>query len=190
MNPLAVFLANTKLEALSCDVAQIRQVLITVWRTLSRSKKFKPDDGDRHQYLAKWFAPNILADIDRLRIAIQEKAGGHTNLLLTIASDLLRDWSLQDPGDLRIRRRQTPLPSEPFLEAWREAVLARVAVIENIQPLLRLTPPLSVARLGDSRVSASFKNSGGKSDFVITSPPYATGRDFFPVKMLEMIGAG
>jgi site-specific DNA-methyltransferase (cytosine-N4-specific) len=190
MNPLAVFLANTKLAALSCDVAKTRQALATVGRALSRSRRFKADDGERHQYLSKWFTPEVLTDIERLRIAILERSGASADLLLAIASDLLRDWSLQDPGDLRIRRRQTPLPSQPFLEAWREAVLAKLAVIENVQPLLRLPPPPSTARLGDSRVAASFRKSGGKSDFVITSPPYATALPYIDTQRLSLVWIG
>jgi site-specific DNA-methyltransferase (cytosine-N4-specific) len=190
MNPLAVFLANTKLAALSCDVTQTRQALATVERSLSRSKILKADNCERHQYLAKWFTPEVLSDIERLRIAILERSGASADLLLAIASDLLRDWSLQDPGDLRIRRRQTPLPVQPFLEAWRVAVVAKLAVIENVQPLLRLPPPPSAAQLGDSRVSASFKKSGGKSDFVITSPPYATALPYIDTQRLSLVWIG
>lgn len=190
MNPLAVFLANTKLAALSCDIPETRQALANVVKSLSYPSKVKADDDERLRYLAKWFTPEVLNDMEHLRIEIQETAGTSADLLLAVASDLLREWSLQDPGDLRIRRRQTPLPTQPFVEAWCDAVLARLAVIEDFQPLLRMAPPGSASRLGDSRRTASFENLGKKSDFVITSPPYATALPYIDTQRLSLVWLG
>lgn len=190
MNPLAVFVANTKLAALWSDVSSLRAELRKITRTLSRRKAAEKSDGTRHAYLAKWFTPEILLDLERLRCAISEVSKPSAAFFLTTASDLLRDWSLQDPGDLRIRRRRSPLPAMPFVEAWSAAVSERIGVIEAVQPLLRAPRCSSKARLADSRDGDTASKLSGKFDFVITSPPYATALPYIDTQRLSLVWLG
>ena len=148
----------------------------------------KTPDDSRCAYLGKWFTPEILSDLERLRGAISEVSEPSGAFFFTAASDLLRDWSLQDPGDLRIRRRQSPLPVMPFIEAWSAAVSERIGVVEAVQPLLQAPRCLSKARLADSRDPAS--KLRGKFDFVITSPPYATALPYIDTQRLSLVWLG
>jgi len=188
MNPLAVFVANTKLAALWSDTSTLRAEMSKVTRTLNRRKVTKTPDDSRCAYLGKWFTPEILSDLERLRGAISEVSEPSGAFFFTAASDLLRDWSLQDPGDLRIRRRQSPLPVMPFIEAWSAAVSERIGVVEAVQPLLQAPRCLSKARLADSRDPAS--KLRGKFDFVITSPPYATALPYIDTQRLSLVWLG
>ena len=190
MNPLAVFVANAKLAALWSDVSSLRAELRKVTRTLGRGKAAKKPDDARHAYLAKWFTPEILLDLERLRGAISEASKPSAPFFLTVASDLLRDWSLQDPGDLRIRRRRSPLPVMPFLEAWSAAVSERLGVIEAVQPLLLAPRCSSEARLADSRDRDIASKLSGKFNFVITSPPYATALPYIDTQRLSLVWLG
>jgi 16S rRNA G966 N2-methylase RsmD len=190
MNPLAVFVANTKLAALSSDVDNLRAELNKITRTLARRKALQKGNGARHEYLARWFPPETLSDLERLRGAISEVGKPSSAFFLTAASDLLRDWSLQDPGDLRIRRRRSPLPAMPFVEAWRTAVSERISVIEDVQPFLRAPRCPSEARLADSRDPAATNKINDKFDFVITSPPYATALPYIDTQRLSLVWLG
>jgi SAM-dependent methyltransferase len=190
MNPLAVFLANAKLSALWSDVDAIRRAFQTASRAYSRRKPSRTAGGARHEYLAKWFTPEILTDLERLRAAIEEVEDAPSKFLFAAASDLLRDWSLQDPADLRIRRRQSPLPEQPFFDAWSEVVRERLAVLESVQPLLRRSGCHLSAMLRDSRDPAAFENEAGKFDFVITSPPYATALPYIDTQRLSLVWLG
>jgi len=190
MNPLAVFIANSKLAALWSDVSSLRAELRKVTRTLCRRKVVEKSDGARHAYLAKWFTPDILLDLECLRGAISEASKSSASFFLTVASDLLRDWSLQDPGDLRIRRRRIPLPATPFVEAWSAAVSERLGVIEAVQPLLQAPRCSSDAHLADSRNHDSASKWIDKFDFVITSPPYATALPYIDTQRLSLVWLG
>ena len=157
---------------------------------LSRHRSHAEDRGERITYLAKWFTPEILADIERLRHAAQACDEPAASLFLVTASDLLRDWSLQDPGDLRIRRRRTPLPETPFQEAWKAAVIERLAIIEQVQPLFVRDLPQSHAMLADSRDSAGVNQRAETFDFAITSPPYATALPYIDTQRLSLVWLG
>lgn len=190
MNPLAVFVANTKLAALWSDTSRLRTELRKLTRTLNRRKAAENLDGSRHAYLGKWFTPEILSDLERLRGAISEVGKPSESFFLTAASDLLRDWSLQDPGDLRIRRRRTPLPVVPFIEAWSATVSERIGIVEAVQPLLGAPRCSSKVRLADARNCGAASKLGGKFDFVITSPPYATALPYIDTQRLSLVWLG
>lgn len=190
MNPLAVFIANAKLAALSSDTASLRTGLQRVTRTLSQKAKPSLSSTPRLEYLAKWFTPEILITLERLRLAISAEVKSLEEFYLTIASNLLREYSLQDPADLRIRRRQTPLPTKPLVESWAEAVREQIAIIENVQPLFRGNGASSRARLADSREWSAMRAESGLFDFVITSPPYATALPYIDTQRLSLVWLG
>jgi len=190
MNPLAVFIANTKLAALSCDPVQLRKSLKRVATAVNRIRKSSAQNSSRHEYLSKWFTPEILTTLESLRLELLKEAEPVQNFLLTAASNLLRDYSLQDPGDLRIRRRQTPLPTKPFIEAWLEFAHEQIAVIEAVQPLLPCAPTASKSILADSRERSSIDELNASFDHVITSPPYATALPYIDTQRLSLVWLG
>jgi adenine-specific DNA methylase len=145
---------------------------------------------ERLAYLSKWFTPEILCDLERLKHAAEEVDEPAASILLVTASDLLREWSLQDPADLRIRRRQSPLPETPFMEAWKAAVEERIGIIAGLQPCLHAPIPASQAMLADSRISVAGAVKAGKFDFVVTSPPYATALPYIDTQRLSLVWLG
>jgi len=191
MNPLAVYVANAKLLALGSDASCLRADLHKVLRVLSRAKVAEKCDNQRYTYLSKWFTPEVLLDLELLRSAITSEANKPSaSFFLTVASDLLRDWSLQEPADLRIRRRRSPLPAIPFLDAWRVAVNQRIGLIEAIQPLLPPRHNPSEVRLADARQRVNASELNGKFNFVITSPPYATALPYIDTQRLSLVWLG
>lgn len=194
MNPLAVLIANTKLTASRLSVDDLQSSYATIRRAFARSRIDKPVDSSlRTEYLSRWFTPQVLSEIEWLRTRISRTAPATRDFLLVVASNLLREYSLQDPADLRIRRRNTPLPSTPFVETWASACTEQVAILEDVQPLLRERAAESHAQLADVR---QLKGAGLRLhpappfDFVITSPPYATALPYIDTQRLSLVWLG
>lgn len=194
MNPLAVLIADTKLCAFSLAPTELRASLATVRRASARARDGKlPREDSRIEYLGRWFTPEMLSEIEWLRTHLSKLDAAHRDFFLVIASNLLREYSLQDPADLRIRRRKSPLPSTPFVEAWIAACTEQIGILEGVQPLLPRRENQSRAHLADVR---ELSNAGQRFrpappfDYVITSPPYATALPYIDTQRLSLVWLG
>lgn len=194
INPLAVFVANAKLAALQIAADQLRAELDQALRRYRGSRAPKQGASDvRAEYLGKWFEPEILDTIERLRNALLQGDSRCSSILLTIASNLLRDYSLQDPVDLRIRRRKTPIPETPLIEAFEQEARAFFTKQECAQAAFVQKCPTAQALLGDIRKLLAPERPGpnlGRFDCAITSPPYATALPYIDTQRLSLIWLG
>lgn len=187
LNPFAVFLANAKLHALDTPSAELQ----TAFRSLSEhlASGVPPTAARtdaRIAYLQSWFTPDVLDTIEVIRTAIEDFTGPHAAVFLMIASDLLRDYSLQDPKDLRIRRRKSPLPNTPFPQAFSAHCRRFLGCLERAQSVLGTALPRGKAEQGDATTLAS----AGPFDAAITSPPYATALPYVDTQRLSLIWLG
>jgi SAM-dependent methyltransferase len=192
INPLAVFIANAKLAAISVPAAALRTTLAKI---IKRERTIKPPkkgrDLAREEYLLAWFTPEVYEEIERLRLSIEEVGPPMAAPLLAIASNLLRDYSLQDPNDLRIRRRKSPLPDIPLIAAYEEAAAQFIDKLEDAQQIVAPGKPTSQAILTDSReVTATDLGSAEKFDCALTSPPYATALPYIDTQRLSLVWLG
>lgn len=190
INPFAVFIANAKLDVVRLPAAKLRRELESVLKRLKTAKPPKTTEKDaRRHYLLAWFDVDVFNTIELLRMAIKKGKPEYSGPLLAIASNLLRDYSLQDPNDLRIRRRKTPLPKKPFIEAFKEAALQFLAKMEDVQSTLQIPPSDSKAFLLDSRdlQAGKFGKSSEKFDCALTSPPYATALPYVDTQRLSLV---
>lgn len=192
INPLAVFIANAKLAAFSTPAEALRSALATV---IKRERRVKvPKEGTdlaREEYLLAWFTPDVYEAIERLRLSIEEVGPPMTAPLLGIASNLLRDYSLQDPNDLRIRRRKSPLPAKPLIVAYEEAAAQFIEKLADAQRIVKTSKPNSRAILSDSReATAMVLGRSGKFDCALTSPPYATALPYIDTQRLSLVWLG
>lgn len=195
MNPLAVFLSNAKLRALATPAAEIDSALQSVLESVKKSRITRragtPDS--RLTYLANWFPSETLSLLESLRASIREHGGRAESVLFSLASDLLRDFSLQEPSDLRIRRRICPLPSDPILDVFAQkadAFLRNLGAAQEVTGLVELD---SEAALDDSReieVAVERQSLPERYDFVITSPPYATALPYIDTQRLSLVWLG
>ena len=187
LNPFAVFLANAKLQALVTPVAKLRTDL----RRFSSASAFRRTtatrDDSRTRYLRSWFTPEMLDTIETIRTAIESTAGTSTPVFLAVASNLLRDYSLQDPKDLRIRRRRTPLPHTPFPEAFAVACKRFFDRLESAQSVLGTRLPQGRAERCDA---ASLVPDAGPFDAAVTSPPYAMALPYIDTQRLSLVWLG
>ncbi len=190
INPLAVFIANAKLAAIRIPADVHLQALDAALgrRKTIRLPKMAEEDA-RRDYLRSWFDADVLDAIERLRIAIERGDTESTAPLLAIASNLLRDYSLQDPNDLRIRRRKDPVPEKPFHQAFEEAAIQFFSKLKDAQGILSRAPTGSQALLLDSRMLKSGLSGigGARFDCAITSPPYATALPYIDTQRLSLV---
>ena len=188
INPLAVFLANAKLQALSTPADELWAVLRRLSVSLKQTGHWGTSIGDnpRNLYLQSWFDSKILQIIEIIRAKVKNIAGTASPIFLAVASNLLRDYSLQDPNDLRIRRRKSPLPEVPFPEAFLAACTQAIERAEAAQAVLGTKFPSGRAVLGDvtNLVSTDLPTL---FDAAITSPPYAMALPYIDTQRLSLI---
>lgn len=192
VNPFAVFLANAKLRALSVDPDQILQEARAAASFAERSSLNSQDASatSREEYLAKWFQSEVLDQIEALREALLSVEEPVQSILLAIASNLLRDYSLQDPTDLRIRRRKTPPPSSPFAERFLADVMIAADKLRAAQDAVGSADGTAIALRGDSRELDALLPHDYEADFAITSPPYATALPYIDTQRLSIVWLG
>lgn len=194
ISPLAVFIANAKLNALCLPAVRLRdelRIVIKLYKALSRTG-LKQKKDERLQYLETWFEPKILTDIERLRNALSQGDPDCTQVMLTIASNLLREYSLQDPQDLRIRRRKSPLPETPIIEAFKQATEVFLSRLDDAQITLKDRSKTGKALLIDScRIRLGHNGMDrAKFDCAMTSPPYATALPYIDTQRLSLVWLG
>jgi site-specific DNA-methyltransferase (cytosine-N4-specific) len=162
---------------------------------IKRERKLKvPNKGRdlaREEYMLSWFTPEVYEQIERLRLAIEESGPPMSAPMLAIASNLLREYSLQDPNDLRIRRRKSPLPEKPLIAAYEEAAVQFIDKLKDAQQIVNASKVTSRAILTDSReVTAKALGSQEKFDCALTSPPYATALPYIDTQRLSLVWLG
>lgn len=191
LNPLAVFLANAKLACLSTPVGLLRNDFARLSRRLARLKRphITRTETARDCYLRSWFEERQLAWIEAVRQAVKSSCDDRANVFLSVASNLLRDYSDQDPNDLRIRRRSSPLPELSFREAFETACTRFLDRVAAAQHVLGIADPSSRALVADARTVKS-SELGGLLDAAITSPPYATALPYIDTQRLSLVWLG
>lgn len=188
INPFAIYLANSKLLALATPIEELKDTLHRLGLLFKRTKKWKANisDSARTEYLRAWFDPTTLEIIELVREKINDAAGDLAPIFLSVASNVLRDYSLQDPSDLRIRRRKSPLPTVPFVEAFSAATEQFVERLESTQSVLGPKKNAGRALLCDitALTEQRFRHS---FDAAITSPPYAMALPYIDTQRLSLI---
>lgn len=188
INPFAVYLANAKLLALRTPVIKLQTILDKLSIRFRKTKRWAtaiPDDA-RSTYLRAWFDPDILQVIEILAGEVMEVAGEFECIFLGIASNLLRDYSLQDPQDLRIRRRTSPIPDVSFIETFltaSERFLERLAATQSVIGIKKQSGTAVLCDITDLKQ----KKYTRYFDMALTSPPYAMALPYIDTQRLSLV---
>ena len=137
--------------------------------------------------------PEMLLPIEQFRDHTMKWAKSSSSIYLTIASNLLRDYSLQEPKDLRIRRRKSPMPETPWIEALKDFFDICASKIEATQHKLGIMPSKNRAYKADVRnLALQPKHWTIKPPYTaaITSPPYATALPYIDTQRLSLVWLG
>lgn len=211
LNPLAVFIARTKVaalklasDALEGEAARLGGLLLRVSTDLDFNRAFGRAESRRlaaetrapnHQYLERWFTPSVLLQLERIdQEARRLRQAVVTDLARLVLSDLLRAVSLQDPGDLRIRRRKDAKVNYPVIPLFLSALKGRVQAILAARAVLERVSGLHLVAQADARLPLSEQLPAGtvrkKFDGAITSPPYATALPYIDTQRLSLAFLG
>jgi len=201
MNPLSVFIGNTKSELLSADSVKLQAAYTQVREEILKPEKrgqtaliylasLPKEDQD---YLRNWFDSSVLVGLDDIAQIIgtvnYEPA---RNLMWVALSNILRSVSWQKQEDLRVRR-DVRLdieidPKREFLEELARSTRAVLAFLYQNGPIKdseHLIINGDARRCGDSW--GKYKDA---IDVVITSPPYATALPYLDTDRLSLCYLG
>lgn len=188
INPMAVFIAGVKTKILSNEY-HIRHFDIHSFMSAVReqSAEFPLPDDERMEYLKKWFRNDILVQME----AIRDKSDNLPSpilrdVILLCTSNVLRDYSEQEPSDLRVRRRNSPYPDMPFLDAVERQFQKISLNLFRYNSESNVVPSHSpIVVLGDIKQA---KPEGIPCfDIALTSPPYATALPYIDTQRLSIV---
>ena len=179
LNPIAAMIARGKAAWLGrgsvADVSQLR---------LSAKWDFEPVEA---RYLEDWFPAEIFQELRKLRAFVESQPEPGRSILRVVLSNQLRNHSLQDPADLRIRRRPTVSAGASLMRAF---LAAAQSTLEHRREWQKTHGALAKGRIhvveADSRIAVAQE----KSDLVVTSPPYATALPYVDTYRLSGVALG
>lgn len=189
INPIAYLLTKSKIRSLFLSKEDFHKINDFV-------KKFSNDlswqeinielykEKTDLEYLVKWFPEINLKQIIYVLDFISEIGNQDIQLLLKIVlSNILKEYSYQDPSQLRIRRRKDE-PQENLLQTYCLRLSEQVDLLTKFQSIYKFQPKSKTENyLGDVR---QLKFSDNTFDAVITSPPYATALPYVDTDRLSL----
>jgi Putative RNA methylase family UPF0020 len=208
-NPLAVMIANAKIRSLHMAdgrlSAKARSISKVLMESISVLERGVPSGKtlDAHlgaswrneisgfEYLQAWFSPPVLAQIAVIRRTLRETLDDieDRRIFEVIVSDQLRDCSLQEPADLRIRRRTEPSSNYTLITKTLSAMADRTERIVKARRVIGEIDGVQRAVLGDAR--ADIVDLDGVNhdafDAIICSPPYATALPYIDTQRLSLV---
>ncbi len=191
INPMACYIANTKVASLSIDTLKAKRIAADLLNKIDRNDTFLEEEGDRLTYLKHWVPEENLRCLESIRDIIQKKRCEESikDLFLIAASDLIRDYSNQEPSDLRIRKRTSPFPEKEFPEAYGDYLIRIIDKIEYMQQQVGKIESKNHAICCDSKDAV---NPLGRARFdgAITSPPYVTALPYIDTQRISLVWLG
>lgn len=198
-SPIAVFLSTAKLKAhQSSDPQRLAAELSELGERVGAALKHGQDAGSNasvpawdattHRYLSEWFTPPAFA---ALREALSdhppavESPAAHLSLLAL--SSILRSVSLQEPQDLRVRRRPPGFVAPSLRDAYTEAIDKLVTSLAELEPWT--AGPMATSKMGNADDADLFGDSHGRR-LILTSPPYATALPYIDTDRLSIMALG
>lgn len=146
------------------------------------------------EYLFSWFAPRILLKLFLVLGEIERMRNAPLQVLCRVLlSDIIRDCSQQDPHDLRIRRRRTPLNNAPVFELFHERLLETAKQLVAFLATRELCGIYNAeweCHYGDTRnlkaLHSRYLSHDNSIDLAVTSPPYATALPYLDTDRLSL----
>lgn len=193
-NPLACFLSNAKISSFKISGSELLKYADAVLLYCEYNfNNIAIENDERSKYLSRWLdlkyfkvfecllktAKNIISD-DDIR-----------NVFLSICSNNIREYSLQEPADLRIRRRSSPYPDINVLTKIKKSIAEIALSIDSIKKVQKFNKNKidTYSHNIDIRDKLRLANYNGY-DAAITSPPYATALPYIDTQRLSLIWLG
>lgn len=200
MNPLSVFIAKVKCQALALNAASLMEAYGTLQEVLCTSlsdqttrKYFASLPKDDQAYLERWFAAHTLMELDQVIGAVQRLPTLELQDFYRVClSNILRSVSWQKNEDLRVRKQVVELRTGEVITRFLNEALRSTKIVaaflsdRDQEELGTYTVQETDARQAMDAVPTLI----GKVDAVITSPPYATALPYIDTDRLSLIYLG
>jgi len=214
LNPLGVEIARAKIAAMHVSIRDLlteRKLLheklservegLSFDRVLTEDETKKIAGNMQESrlasldYLKSWFTKSVLAQLTGIVDAIEQIPSKEIRLISrVIMSDILREVSLQDPADLRVRRRKLPRVNEPAVPLFLSSLKRKTDAIVKARVHVHLrSKSVQKVFLADARRCAkALEGRIEKKSFsaAITSPPYATALPYVDTQRLSLVFFG
>ena len=200
MNPLAVFVANAKCQALDLEPTELSKAYTQLEKavraqTTTMREEIQPQPmavRDR-AYIEDWFCENTLSELDRIKSVIRRLPNPVLeNFFLAVLSNILREVSHQKTDDLRSRRKDNDLARGETTELFLKKASR---LTQTLSTFLSARQSSELGRFdmqeADARQTTRiFPELEGQVDTIITSPPYATALPYIDTDRLSLIYLG
>lgn len=141
-------------------------------------------------YLENWFPATTLLEIGKALATCRSLTEPDALVAKAVLSNILRGYSWQDPGDLRIRRRKVIPYSPSFLSAFSAALTVEWDRRRRwVEAGLSSSECKVTMRPGDSRQLRHIRGNGLVAGS-ITSPPYACALPYVDTYRLSLVALG
>lgn len=185
INPLGVLACNVKTRYY--DVTTLRAAFDRVLRrAIERNDGWSPTVSDSK--LAKWFSPDAVRDLGRLRAALDElDQSPERDFLLVAFLGIVRRCSNAFDGEVRPHLNRVKRPRPP-LAAFEDKFLDMVAGLGELDAM-RPSGVTSLSQIGDSRDPSAYSFCSEPIDLVVAHPPYLNSFNYLQVFSLEFMWA-
>ena len=199
MNPMAAKIARAKVGILEISPNVVREAFGAVASQIEDSTNALVDPSSQFtpeciSEIERWFPAPVVHKLARLLSVIRTSTAGVVrDLLEVILSDLAREVSQQEPSDLRIRRRRTPIQDADVFGLYLDALETQFDRLEQFWQARSYSPRRlfrGTVVEGDSRDEATFDRMEvppNSVDLVLTSPPYATALPYIDTDRLSLL---
>lgn len=201
LNPLSVLISQAKSEILTVAPEQLAAAYRSLKTDLlspATNKAagwpwFEQLPAKDRDYLARWFAPDVLADLDPITVRVEQTADPACRKLFKVAlSNILRRVSWQKVDDLRVRKEvrtdaEIEVQTEFLTELNRSVRMVLAFLYENQASNQTFTIGQAKIIEGDARQAEQLlAEQSGTIDTIITSPPYATALPYLDTDRLSL----
>ena len=210
INPLAVQIARAKVAAMHVAPADLSTLTQQVVERLDErfagvtfDKAFAPRRyrllaGREWElalphlpYLRSWFRESVLVQLSAILQEISSLPSTDVQLILKVVlSDILRNVSMQDPGDLRMRRLAHPSENAPAVPLFLSSALSKIDQVLRARAHLQTGQGNQTILLGDARRCAKPAQEMVQQHrfaAALTSPPYATALPYIDTQRLSLV---
>jgi len=210
-NPLAAHIANAKLRALRRADGALQELKDGVVAALRVSSErlvgiATPSQGDLESvlglrwerelpsinYLRAWFPLPVLAQAVAIQrvLSLKVPSAEDRAIFEVVLSDHLRQASLQEPADLRIRRRKDAAANYALIDWYLDALSERIDRVARARRTLGSVVGRQSAHLADVRTVGWRRAKGTPREgfsAIITSPPYETALPYIDTQRLSLV---
>ena len=203
-SPMAHFLSRTKLEAMCARskgrlAVQVRRLGGEVAEALDCAATDGASAGLRAaigehsvDYLQGWFSSATFAGLSRALVLLHSRRRTTARQLVSAAlSSILREVSLQNPSDLRVRRRPGPFEAPAVAPLFLRAIEGVADGLTEFGDWPSVKTRWRVTAGNSSDVDAYAPQSEIDSGrLIVTSPPYAMALPYIDTDRLSLVALG